>query len=289
MKSRKKLGGLIALLVAIALLLGFFVFWISSTGIKDEKMKVVVLKTGKSDAIVVQSGGKTMLIDTAEADDASKVVKYLKNENINTIDTIIITHFDKDHLGSSGLIFETFDVKQVLVPDYEGTIEEYGTFMKALEAALIEPTPVSSDMDFEFGEVSVHVEPPENYDANLIGEVVDDIDNTMSLMTEITCGEKKFLFGADADKRRVNEWLGKHEGEHFDIIKCPHHGKYNAVMEELLKSASPNYMLVTCSKKNPADETMISLMTQYGVDVFQTRDGRITVLTDGNIIKVMQN
>lgn len=252
-------------------------------------MKVTVLKTGKSDAIVMQSEGSAMLIDTGEVDDAETIVQFLKEEGITTLDAIIITHFDKDHVGGAGLVVENFNVERLLIPNYEGTIVEYADFMRSIEAALLTPERVSESLEFTVGAAAVRIEPPKTYDVNVIADVVEDYDNTLSLMTEITCGEKKFLFTADADKRRLNEWLNDHRGEHFDFLKVPHHGKFNAALETLLQETTPQYAAMTCSKKNPADDSVITLLQNYGVNAYQTRDGVITILTDGAAIKVLQD
>ena len=289
MKKGKSTWLLIGLLMLVLGVLAFFVFRLSGSDIKDEKMKVTILKTGKSDAIVLSSEGQNLMIDTGEVDDAEKIVQFLKDEGINTIDAMIITHFDKDHVGGAGLLAETFNVKRVLIPNYEGTIAEYADFMAAMEAALIEPERVADNMDFTLGQMSIRIEPPKTYDINTISNAVEDYDNTLSLMTEVTCGERTFLFAADADKRRLNEWLEDNQDSKFDFLKAPHHGKYNAALENLITAIEPEYAALTCSKKNPADDSVIELFKKYGVNVFQTRDGQITVLTDGSTIKVLQD
>ncbi len=289
MKNRRTIWGLVALLALVGVLLVFFVLRMTQNGVQEEKMKVSVLKTGKSDAIVIQSEGSAMMIDTGEVDDAEKIVQFLKAEGITTLKAMIITHFDKDHVGGAGLIMENFNVERLLIPNYEGTIVEYADFMRAIEAALLTPERVSEQMEFTMGAASICIEPPLNYDVNVIADVVEDYDNTLSLMTEITCGEKKFLFTADADKRRLNEWLESHRGDHYDFLKVPHHGKFNAALETLLQETTPQYAAMTCSKKNPADDSVVTLLRNYGVEVYQTRDGAITLLTDGNAIKVLQD
>ena len=230
-----------------------------------------------------------MIIDTGEVDDAQKVVDFLKSENITSLDAMIITHYDKDHVGAAGLIVENFNVDRVLVPDYDGTREEYFDFMNAMKAALIVPQRVSENLEFEFGATTVLIEPPVDYDVNLISEVVDDYDNTLSLMTTVTCGGQRLLFTGDADRRRIKEWLSNTSVQHVDFLKVPHHGLFNAALDQLLEATTPEYAAITCSKKNPADESTLEVLQKYGVDVYQTRDGQITVTTDGSKMSVRLN
>ena len=291
MKSKKSKTILILLACIVCLALIFAVLFMQQGSIRNEKLKVTVLKVGKADAIVLESGEKAMMIDTGEADDAEKIVKFLKDEGVTTLDALIITHYDKDHMGGASLILEQFNVARVLIPDYEysGNREEYTAFVNSMNATSVIPEKVSEATEFAFGETAVLVEPPVDYDVDVIAEAVEDFDNTMSLFTTVTCGEKKFLFTGDADRRRINEWLQHTSVGDVDFLKVPHHGLFNASMEDLIKATTPEYAAITCSKKNPADATTIDLLIKNGVNVFQTSDGRITAVTDGKKIKVQLN
>ena len=288
LKNQKLLPLLLLALVAV-LALVVLLLHLKGSGIKNETLKVTVMKTGKSDAIVLESGGKAMLIDTAEVDDAEKIVDFLKAENITSLDAILITHFDRDHVGSAGLVVENFNVNRVLVPDYEGTREEYFDFMNAMKAAMIVPQRVSEAMEFTFGECTVQIDPPVDYDVGVISDAVEDYDNTLSLMTTVTCGEKRFLFTGDADRRRIKEWLANGTVQNVDFLKVPHHGLFNAALDQLLEATTPKIAAITCSKKNPADASTLEVLQKYGVDVYQTRDGQITVTTDGSKMNVKLN
>ncbi len=289
MKNKKLIFAVIALVLIVGIVLGFSYFGMKNSAIEDEKLTVKILKVGKADAIFVRSGDQTMMIDVGKIKDAEEIVQFLHNENITTLDTMIITHFDKDHVGAAGMIVEEFNVGQVLIPNYDGLIAEYNDFMTSMTAAQITPQRVSEQMTFTFGEATVHIDPPINYDVNVISDAVDDYDNTLSLMTTITCGEKHFLFAADADRRRLNEWMENNKPGDIDFLKVPHHGSFNASLDALLAATTPEYAAITCSKKNPADDVTIQTLQKYGVNIFQTRDGQVIVVTDGNNIKVLQD
>ena len=288
LKNQKLLPFLLLAVIAV-LALVVLLLHMKGSGVKNEKLKVTVLKTGKSDAIVLESAGKAMMIDTGEVDDAEKIVEFLKAENITSLDAVVITHYDKDHVGAAGLIVENFNVDRVLVPDYEGTRTEYFDFMNAMKAAMIVPQRVSETMEFTFGETTVLIDPPVDYDVNTISDVEDDYDNTLSLMTTVTCGEKRFLFTGDADRRRIKEWLSNGTVQHVDFLKVPHLGLFNAALDQLLEATTPDCAAITCSAKNPADDSTLEVLKKYGVDVYQTRNGQITVTTDGSKLNLKLN
>ena len=49
------------------------------------------------------------------------------------MDVLVITHFDKDHVGGADTLVEGMEIGEVLLPDYEGIHTEYLDFMHALE------------------------------------------------------------------------------------------------------------------------------------------------------------
>lgn len=87
-------------------------------------LTVVILKVGKADAIILQTDDKVMLIDTGETDDGEEIVHFLKSRGITSIECMIITHYDKDHVGGACEALGAFNVKRILLPNYEGTNQE---------------------------------------------------------------------------------------------------------------------------------------------------------------------
>ena len=289
MKTKKRSTLILLGCCVLCLALVFLYLALRGSSIRDARLRVTVLKVGKADAIFLRSGDAAMMIDTGEADDAEKIVQFLKDEGVTTLNAMIITHFDKDHVGSAGQLVEQFNVERVLVPDYEGTREEYFDFISAMKAAMVTPEPVAQTTEFTFGESSVLIEPPLDYSAEGVSKAVDDYDNTLSLITTVTCGQKKFLFAADADRRRLKEWLEHTDVGHVDFLKVPHHGLFNAALEPFLQATTPEFAAITCSKKKPADASVLELLEKYGVNVFQTAEGPVTAVTDGVKLEVRLN
>ena len=57
----------------------------------EESLKTTLLKVGKADAIILQSKGQTMVIDTGEEDDGEELTGFLKDQGISYVDALIIT------------------------------------------------------------------------------------------------------------------------------------------------------------------------------------------------------
>ena len=69
-------------------------------------LKIVLLKVGKADAIIAQANGKAIVIDAGEEEDGEEIVTYLKNQGLSRIEALIITHYDRDHVGGADTLVE---------------------------------------------------------------------------------------------------------------------------------------------------------------------------------------
>lgn len=253
---------------------------------ETEPLKATFLKVGKADAIAIQTGEDTLVIDTGEEEDGEELVFYLKNQGISQVDTLLITHYDQDHVGGADTLIESMDVGRVLVPDYEGTSTEYQDFMVALEEKGMTAERLKKAEEFELGSATVLVEPPASCEIKN-GEA--EMDNNFSIITTVIHGKNRLLFTGDAEKQRIRQWLREEQAEKCDFLKVPHHGVYNTALQELFEAVMPEYAVICSSNKNPADPQTIELLKKNNTHVFQTKDGNITLISDGKSLEMKQN
>lgn len=284
--SSKKSMIAIALLLAISILVLLFVSGnIHMESEQKDALKITFLKVGKADAIIAQTQEKTMVIDAGEEDDGEEVVSFLTNQGIFKVDVLIITHYDQDHVGGADTLVESLDVAQVFLPDYEGSHTEYLDFMTSLDKKKIKPQFLTEPIEFQFGDTMVKVEPPLSYE---IPDSTVEVDNNFSLITTLTNGDNKFLLSGDAEKKRIREWISSGSADTCDLLKVPHHGIYNTALEELLGVVSPKYAVICSSEKNPVQTQTLELLKRYHVQIFQTKDGNVTVISNGNHMEISQ-
>lgn len=250
-----------------------------------DTLKVTILQVGKADAIVVQNGDETMVIDAGEEEDGEEVVSFLTNQGIQRVDTLIITHFDRDHVGGADTIVENMEIGQVLIPNYQGDSIEYADFMEALENQEIIPQRLNDIAEFKLGAADVLVEPPVSYE---VPEGVVEYDNNLSLITTVTHGEKRLLFAGDIEKQGIRDWIAEGNAQECDFLKVPHHGVYSKATEELLEVTTPEYAVICSSNKNAAETKILDLLKKYDVRTLETKDGNVTVISDGYDLEVLQ-
>ena len=245
------------------------------------KVTVDILDIGKADCILISTGTKTVMIDTGEKDDVSDIIKYLDSKGIDTIDMLILSHFDKDHIGSAAELIAKYGITTVLESGFSSKRDEYKAYHTVLNEQGLSATVLTQNYSFTFDSCmfTVYVPKATSYDTKE--------DNNASLIVEMEYGKNRFLFCADAMELRLAEFLEDSPGS-FDFVKLPYHGNYLENYLEFLKEISPQYGVITCSKKNPASEDALSVLEQYGVTVYETENGNVCVTSDGKTVSVVQ-
>lgn len=281
MKGHRALGALLLLLSLLAALLAGCG---ESPAAPVEPLTATILSIGKADAIVLQCGGQVMVIDTGETDDGKALVNFLAWREIERVDVLLITHFDRDHVGGAARLVKKLGVDRVLLPDYEGQNEESAALLAQLEKSGLTPERVTKKLSFSLGDAEVLVEPPASWPAEV---TADGMDNELSLITTVTHGSQRLLFAGDAERVRLREWL-EEEREPCGFVKMPHHGVYNKALPELIKAVKPQYAVICDSDKNPAEERTLALLEREGVETFETKNGEIVVTSDGRSLSVTQ-
>ena len=250
-----------------------------------DTLHVHVFKIGKADAILLMCGDKTMIIDCGEDEDGEEILSYLLDRGIEKVDVLLITHYDKDHVGGADYVVRENKVDQVILPAYVGTNSEYMDFMKALDQKKISRTEVTEPMEFSLGQASVTVEPPQSY---VIPNDGKEYDNDLSLITTVEFAGKRLVFAGDIEKQRISEWLAGGTVQKCDVLKVPHHGVYNKALGDLFEALQPSYAVICDSDKNPAEEKTMELIKNSGAECLETRNGDISIICSDAGIDVYQ-
>lgn len=86
---------------------------------KEEEFttRIHYLDVGQGDSTFIElPDGKTMLIDAGTKDYGKKVVEYIKDLGYETIDYLVASHSDSDHIGGMAKVLEKLDVKIIYRP-----------------------------------------------------------------------------------------------------------------------------------------------------------------------------
>ena len=274
-----------ALFLSAALCLGFF----SGCGPERETghgaeaaVKVTFFDVGKGDAVLIETANHCMMIDSGYDDTAEVILDYWKERETDRLDYLLLSHFDKDHVGGADRILEEVETGTVLQPDYQSDGGQYGEYMEVMRAQGKAPAVVTQTMELSLDGVEFVIYPPQKKD-------YEEEDNDFSLVVRMRYGDGSFLFAGDCEKERLNELLEQREFElASDVLKVPHHGRKEKNSREFLSAVRPGTAVITSSKEKPADEEICGILEELGTDVYFTENGTVTVCWDGEKFEVLQ-
>ena len=249
----------------------------SSTPTVTGQFSVTALDVGKADALILKTTNHALVLDTGNKGDGKDIEKYLEKNGISKLDALIITHFDKDHVGGAARLVNRMEIEKIYLPDYTGTTEEYAAFQEKLAESSVTPDiiPMNSETSWVFDDVSFSLESAHK---DYYGK---NEENDFSLCLYAKHGANGFLFTGDAEEQRQTEIIAK-KYEDVKFLKFPYHGNYLSTTEALLDAYTPEFVLVCCSKKEYAQDQTVITLADRGISAHYTPDGPITYLSDGN-------
>ena len=196
-----------------------------------------ILDTGKSDCIIVCMDGVTVVNDAADEDDFDAICAVLERRGVQRIDCLILSHYDKDHIGSAAALVRAYPVGQIIGADYEEKSVYFARLESAAEERGVPFLRLTETRTIETENGSVIVAPP---DIDYCG------DHTNSLVTTVMWRGESILLCGDAKKKRMAEHLAAAE-ERYALIKLPHHGDGSRPLLSLIENTRPRWAVATVS------------------------------------------
>ena len=250
-----------------------------------DELRVDFYDMGKADSMLITTPqGKRILIDTGKNKGGKQLVQRFEEEGVDLIDLLLITHYDKDHVGGADKILESVRVDTVVMPVYEKESKQYTQFEEALAGlknVKVYRMRTGDETAFESGDgLTMHVTAAHK---KYYGS---DEENDFSLAVRMTFGDTKLFFTGDAEAPRQKELL--EEGDvACDVLKVPYHGKLTSMSEKFLAECAPKIAYITDDEEEPASEEVIAILEELGTQVFTSRrDGGVTVVSDGKTVRV---
>ena len=271
------------ILACVAALATGCIMALTGCAARAQDVTVTFYDMGKADAaLITAEDGSRILIDAGTNKGGKKLAERFAEEGIERLDAMIITHFDKDHVGGADKILESVSVARVILPQYEKESKQYAQFMEALEQSAQterEILPAGGEWSEAFGQTQLRVTAAERTDYGA------DEENDFSLATYLTYGETKFLFPGDAEDARQTELLRAGDIA-CDVLKVPYHGRLVDASAAFLAACSPKIAFIPDSDEEAASPMVVAILKELRTDVHSGRDGDLVVVSDGKDVFV---
>ncbi len=244
------------------------------------ELHVYCFQAGKADAFLIWNEDGAALIDTGESGFGKTILAKLEALGIARLDYLILTHFDKDHVGGAKKLLGSVEVGQILQSNSpKEDASAYEKYMEAVETAGLAPVTVRERTELRLGDAVFTVDPParESYP--------EDPSNNSSLIVTLTHGANRLLFPGDAEELRLREFLGT-DPKPVALLKLPHHGKWESPLPALLEATKPAWAVITSSDEEPEDPETLELLERAGTETFLTRTAPVEISSDGETLRV---
>ncbi len=222
---------------------------------------------GQGDAIAINlPDGKVCVIDAGPVNSTAKLMTCLTEKVMNskrnkTIDYLILTHADSDHIGGAEKLVKTFDFGTIYMPMLDGETE---TFKKV--QGLVDKENCSIE------KFNKEIEIQDNFTLKLFPPLAyTDMNNTCPLIKLEFYG-KTFLFTGDIEAKAEKQYVALYGDElDIDVLKVGHHGSKYSSCEEFLACTTPKYAIISSGNRygHPNEET-IERLSNVNANIVRT-------------------
>ncbi|HEY4487021.1 MAG TPA: MBL fold metallo-hydrolase, partial [Candidatus Paceibacterota bacterium] len=280
------------LLLVVLLVASVFVVYAVFVGENDGLLTVSFLDVGQGDAIFIEApNGTQMLVDAGSGKQVLRELQKVMPFYDRSIDIVLATHPDKDHIGGMPGVLERFFVSQFIEP---GVLADSGTYTALL--GLVESERAKHVLARRGMKIRL--------DENVYFEILfPDRDvsgletNTASVVGKLVYRETSFLLTGDSPKN-IEHFLVTLDGNlpvgnlDVDVLKAGHHGSKTSSSEEFVMATSPEFTVISAGKDNQyghPHREVVELLRASGTAVLETSKGGMIVFTsDGNSVRILR-
>lgn len=256
---------------------------VGTHGLADGKLHVYFLDIGQGDAMLVKTGsGRQILIDGGPDETILRRLGEVMPFYDKSIDLVISTHPDADHVAGLVSVLEKYKVDKILETGMacSTAICRGWEEAKDLEEAEIVLAYRGQQVEADEETAFLVLHPFENQKGKVLSK-----RNNGGIVLKLRHGVQSVLLTGDIEKQIENKLVLAGLDLDSDFLKVAHHGSKTSTTENFLKAVSPLAAFIQVGGKNryghPTSE-VLSRLENYGVKYYRTdTDGTKELVLDG--------
>jgi competence protein ComEC len=297
-KVGAKRGVIIGLVVVLALLVDAG-YWYARRHLNGD-LRVTYIDVGQGNSALLElPGGHTVLIDGGGFSDnntfdmgARVLAPFLWRKKIRTVDTLVLSHPNSDHLNGLIFIARHFNVKTIWTNNETRTTQGYQRLQNIVAQKQIN-LPDFQHMTRQLlinGVEFCFLYPPADFLAQKASQKGRSTNNN-SLVVKVSFGDISFLFAGDIMAEAEQELVDLAGADlACNVLLVPHHGSRTSSSQPFLLSVQPDVAVFSAGWKNRfrfPHATILAAYEKIGCRIFRTdQNGAIMIKTDGNRLQV---
>ena len=214
---------------------------------------ITTLDVGHGTSHIIQHGRHTMMIDGGSKSNldvgSNTILSTLRKLGITSIDAVVITHSDLDHIAGLVDVFRSMRVTRVLIATH-AVQHQTPPLSFVLNEAIKQNTPiyeVAAGWEEEVGGVRLRVVSPSKNDPYRSS-------NAASIVMELRAHGRTVLLTGDIDEQKIVE-LPALVGIPIDVLELPHHGQWSQESQALVNSLQPPILIQSTNIQRHAKDT----------------------------------
>ncbi len=258
-------------------------------------LRVTVLDVGLGSAALLElPGGHTILIDGGGFGDNSTfdigqsvIAPFLWRKKIRTVDTLILSHPDSDHLNGLIYIADHFNVKNVITNNEPRDTPGYGKLMDIVaRRKIFQPEFENMPRTLRIGDVElICLYPPPDFLKKIRYDKWRSLNNN-SLVWRVSMGTTSVLFPGDIMSEAEKELVSL-AGSRLTstVLVVPHHGSRSSSSKIFVHAVNPEVVIISSGHASRFHIPHPDVIRQYrnrGCSIFSTDiNGAVRLSTDG--------
>jgi len=232
---------LIVVVLLLCILSAFFTL-VTTPSVQGGELSVWFFDVGQGDAIFIETpNGEQILIDGGVNDEVLSKLGAVMWPLDRTLDLVIATHADADHITGLVEVFDRYEVEVVMTNGESANTQVAKAFDLALEGEGAELFEVRAGEQVVFEEVILEFVWPNE-------EVLTKTDrNEQSVVVLLTYGETSILLTGDAEQSELE--FARSVGD-IDVLKVGHHGSSSSTSYDFVQMVDPEHAVISCGFEN---------------------------------------
>jgi len=259
----------LAIFTFLLLVFVFFIFYLDLEK-SNSQLKFAVLDVGQGDALFIESpSGVQVLVDAGPPKKITGSLSRIMPIFDRSIDAVIITNPDQDHIGGLIDVLETYKVGQVFEPGTSNDSSTYSDLSTKIEKQKIKRTLLKKGMRLHLGSGAwLDILFPDQ-DVSLFSA------NDGSVVARLVYGSSSILLTGDSTLKTEKIILKNNNSSDLksNILKVGHHGSRTSTSWSFLQAVAPEYAVISNGKNNryghPHQEVLDDL-EYFGVKTLRT-------------------
>ena len=256
----------------------------------ENVLKVYFLDVGQGDAAFIETPQHhQILIDGGPDSTVLSKLQDLMPAKDMSLDLIILTHPEKDHIAGFLDVLQRYKVDYILWTGVVRDTPEYNQWVKLLKEEQADDTQIiisQSGQEIIVGDVTIDTLYPLE---NLEGRKMEKTSNDSCIVSRLVFGNNSFLFTGDIDSQAEKELVNQGSDLSSNVLKVAHHGSKYSTSELFLENVGPEIAVIEVGKNSYGHPTpeVLQRLDKFGIKVLRTdTDGDIEMVSDGNTINV---